>query len=215
MGIKASLIAGAAALALPAPALAQAEVLMVGLCKRVTDDAARLKCFDAIGSTTEAGPKPPLPTRQEWRVTESKSAIDDSPQVAATLLSSDGSAGLILRCLERKTEAVILPNGLFAYETGKVLLRLNDLPATTATWPASSDYKAVFAPNGVNFVKLLPDNGKLFVRVTGRSKQADDATFELGEIAAVRDRIAAACKWQDTASIQAKQQRQSAPTQRP
>ena len=74
-----------------------------------------------------------------------------------------------------------------------MLLRLNDLPAASATWTASSDSQAVFAPNGSSFLKMLPDNGTLFVRVTGYSNQSD-ATFKLGTVSAVRDQIVAACK---------------------
>jgi len=33
------------------------------------------------------------------------------------------------------------------------------------------------------------------VRATGYSRQADDATFELGAVTVVKDRVSAACKW--------------------
>lgn len=179
---------------------AQVEFLMVALCKKITDDAARLKCFDAIGSTTEASKVEPTPPKaQEWTVVDSKSPIDDSPQVMAMLQSEDGEGSLVLRCAERKTEAAVIPKGLFAYERGTVLIRLNDLPATNANWSASSNNRALFAPNGVAFVKMLPDNGNLFIRASGHNSQAD-AKFKLGAVSAVRDRISTACKWQETAS---------------
>jgi hypothetical protein len=187
-------------LCISVPANAQVEMLMIGLCKKVSDDAARLKCFDAIGATTEQTKAEQEPAKvHEWAVVDSKSPIDDSPQVSALLLSDDGESTLMLRCAERKTEAAVIPKGLFAYERGSVVIRLNDLPATSATWSASNNNKALFAPNGVAFVKMLPNNGELFIRSTGHSSRAADAKFKLGAVSAVRDRISAACKWSDVA----------------
>jgi hypothetical protein len=180
-----------------APAGAQAEVLMFGLCRKLPDDVARLKCFDAIGAAidqrSKAEPAPPIV--REWIVSTDKSPVDDSPQADARLRSEDGEAWLMIRCMERKIEAVVRPKGLFISSSsgGKVLLRLNDLPAASATWTASSDSQAVFAPNGSSFLKMLPDNGTLFVRVTGYNNQSD-ATFKLGAVSAIRDQIVAACK---------------------
>jgi len=184
---------------IPQAATAQAELLMLGMCRKISDDPARLKCYDAIGTSRDAAATTPPPAaRQEWTIRESKSPIDDSPQVSAGLMSEDGKSSLIVRCQERRTEAIIFPNGLFAYQKGTVLMRLNDLPPATATWHASTDNTALFAPNGVAFVKMLPDDGTLFIRATGHSRSADDATFKLGQVGAVKDKIKAACKWQDT-----------------
>ncbi|MGJ5000538.1 type VI secretion system-associated protein TagO [Bradyrhizobium sp. HKCCYLRH2060] len=185
---------------IPSGALAQAEILMIGLCKKIADDTARLKCYDAIPGpssepTTPKAEAPPV--KQEWKTLESKSPIDDSPQFAAALLSEDGRSRLVIRCAEHKTEAYIEPNGLFAWKRGSVLIRVNDLPAVSATWPASSDNKALFAPNGTSFIKMLPEDGTLFIRATGHSNRADDATFKLGQVSLVRDRLGAACSWSE------------------
>lgn len=182
----------------PQSASAQAELLMMRMCKRFADDAQRLKCFDAISeelpAKAEAEPKP----QPRWSVTDSKSPIDDSAQVSAMLPSLDRKAALVIRCQERKTEAAVLFDDLFVFKQATVLLRLNDLPAASGIWSGADNNKAVFAPNGVAFTKMLPNDGTLFIRATGHSRQAD-ATFRLGDVAAVRDRISEACKWKDLA----------------
>jgi hypothetical protein len=166
---------------------------MFGLCRKIPDDAARLKCFDAIVPAPQKADEPKAV--QEWSIEDSKSPVDGSPEVFATLTSEDGRSELIIRCKERKTELAVLPSGLFALERGTVLLQINDGPAVTASWRASSNSKGLFAPNATALIKTLPDGGKLFVRATGYGRQADDATFQLGAVTVVKDRVSAACKW--------------------
>jgi hypothetical protein len=177
----------------PGAALAQSELLMFGLCRKIPDDAARLKCFDAIVPAPQQTDQPK--GVQEWSIEETKSPVDDSPEVFATLSSEDGRSELIIRCKERKTELAVLPSGLFALDRGSVLFQINDGPAVTAAWRASSNSKGLFASNAVALIKTLPDGGKLFVRATGYSRQADDATFQLGAVSVVKNRVSAACKW--------------------
>jgi hypothetical protein len=170
---------------------AQAE-LMFGLCRKIPDDTARLKCFDAIVPAPQKTDQPKAV--QEWSIEDSKSPVDNSPEVFATLTSEDGRSELIIRCKERKIELAVLPSGLFALESGTVLLQINDGPAVTASWSASSNSKGLFASNAIALIKRLPDGGKLFVRATGYSRQAGDATFQLGAVTVVKNRVSAACK---------------------
>jgi hypothetical protein len=178
----------------PGAALAQAELLMFGLCRKIPDNAERLKCFDAIvpAPQQQADQSKAI---QEWSIEDSKSSVDGSPEVFATLTSVDGRSELIIRCKDRKTQLAVLPSGLFALERGAVLLQINDGPVVTASWSASSNSKGLFAPNAVDLIKTLPDGGKLFVRATGYNRQADDATFQLGAVTVVKNRVSAACKW--------------------
>ena len=41
------------------------------------------------------------------------------------------------------------------------------------------EQQQLFASNAIALINRLPDGGKLFVRATGYSRQADDATFQL------------------------------------
>lgn len=193
-------------LACPLPAAAQFEALKLALCKKIPADDARLKCYDAMftdepAKAAEKQPKAPA----QWTIADSKSPVDDSPQVMATLEGDTPDTMLVIRCMERKTEAAILPGShFFASERAQVLLRINDLPPATTTWSVSNNNKAVFAPAGGDFIRLLPDNAKLFVRVTGFQGKQADATFNLADVSAARDRIANACNWTTPKSAKAK-----------
>jgi hypothetical protein len=169
----------------------------IKFCRTLTDDAQRLKCFDGLfaekdtkAPTAAAEPK----TVATWSIEETKSPLDDSPQVSGTLLA--GEAAIILRCKERKTEAIFVKQ--FTYlgsDNVKVLVRINDGQVIETAWRPASTGKGAFAPSPVQFIRALPDNGKLFIRATGYGGKTVDGEFNLGLISEVRDKIAAACKW--------------------
>jgi hypothetical protein len=118
----------AAVLLITIPSYSRAQSLLeiaAGLkfCKTLTDDAQRLKCFDSLFTKKEEPPaeKPQTETATSWKVEESKSPVDDSPQVTA-LLHADGSTEgvsltpptmLVLRCQEKKTDAYFAKPSLF------------------------------------------------------------------------------------------------------
>src|SRR5215468_10058818 len=83
-------------------------VAIIKYCKTLTDDVQRLNCFDGLFAEKQ---QPPV----TWSIEESKSPVDDSPQVAG-MLYADSSTDpsylmlptvLVLRCKEKKTEAYL------------------------------------------------------------------------------------------------------------
>lgn len=106
------------------------------------------------------------PTNQllvdKWRVTESRSPMDDSKTVVLTLDSDDvfqGPVGsskptLVVRCKEGKTE-VYVETGMAASieqdldggpeQSHAVRIRLDDSSPTSEDWLESNDHKALFA----------------------------------------------------------------------
>jgi hypothetical protein len=175
-------------------------------CKTLTDDAQRLKCFDSLFAKKEEPPaeKPQTETAMGWKVEESKSPVDDSPQVTA-LLHADGSTEgvsltppimLVLRCQEKKTEAYFAkPFAFLGTNPIKTLVRINDGKAIETQWHPASNGQGVFAPAAVQFIRALPDNGKLFIRATGFNGETIDGVFSLGKVSEIRDKIAADCHW--------------------
>jgi hypothetical protein len=90
---------------------AQFEGLAFSVCKKVPNDAERLKCFDSIGpkaKTAEEEAANPTPLKGKWVYTESKSPVDDSDQLLAVLLGEPGESLLVFRCQERRTEAIFI-----------------------------------------------------------------------------------------------------------
>jgi hypothetical protein len=90
---------------------------------------------------------------------------------ARNILSAvtDGRSELIIRCKERQIELAVLPSGLFALESGTVLLQINDGPPVTASWSASSNSKGLFASNAIALIKRLPE-GRGPCYVAGRDQ---------------------------------------------
>jgi hypothetical protein len=188
----------ASLLLLTAPARAQFEPLAFAICRKIPGDTARLKCFDEIGSkTTLTASEEPQPIKGKWVYSESRSPVDDSAQIVAALLGDGAEKLLIFRCQENRTDAVFLPGPFFFSSSDRVdvLMRLNsDAPTTVSMIPGTNN-RSLFVPSPSEFMRLLPDNGKLFLRATLANGEPGDATFELADVSAARDRIAETCRW--------------------
>jgi Type VI secretion system VasI, EvfG, VC_A0118 len=174
----------------------------IKFCKKLTDDARRLKCFDGLFAEKQ---QPPA----TWSIEESKSPVDDSPQVTGMLYADDSTdpsslmspTVLVLRCKEKKTEAYLgKPFTLFGSNTAKVLVRINDGKPIETQWQPSSNGQGVFALAAIQFIRALPDNGKIFIRVTTFDGSTVDGTFTLGKVSEIRNKIAAHCHWPGTAA---------------
>jgi hypothetical protein len=180
------------------PGAAQFESLAFAVCKKIPADTARLKCFDEIGAKTAvAASEEPQLIKGKWVYTESRSPVDDSPQIVAALLGDGQEKILIFRCQENRTDAVFLPGAFFFSSNNRVevLMRLNsDTPTSFSMIPGTNN-RSLFVPAPSAFMRLLPDNAKLFFRATLANGERADATFELADVSAARDRIAETCHW--------------------
>jgi hypothetical protein len=82
-------------------------------CKTITDDAARLRCFESAADAHGTPPAPPLPAASDWRLIRSHDPRGGPDAVAimrtADMARSDlGFAGLMFRCGEKSLEVVIV-----------------------------------------------------------------------------------------------------------
>lgn len=154
----------------------------------VTSAIALVALASAMAKTPDAA--------MDWSIEESKSPPDDSSQVVAAMVSGD--TALILRCKAQNTEAAFSTK--FNYLGGKsvkVLVRVNDEKPTQEEWRPSTTGRAAFAPNAEEFIRALPDNGKLFIRAIRFDGKTKDGTFNLGAVSAIKEKIARACNWPD------------------
>jgi Type VI secretion system VasI, EvfG, VC_A0118 len=167
----------------------------IKFCKTLTDDTQRLKCFDGLFTQKQSQPAEQQQTEGAWSIEEGKSPADDSPQVVGSLDADD--AALFLRCKENKTEAYFGKKSAFfgIGNSVKVLIRINDGKPIETAWQPSTNGQGIFAPAAVQFIRALPDNGKLFLRATGYGGTPAEGQFNLGSVSILRDKIAAACKW--------------------
>ena len=170
----------------------------VKACKAISNDQQRPKCFDGIFADK---PNPSLAADQSakddnWQIEESKSPTYGSPQVVAANLVGD--TVLILRCKDQITEAAFSTKyNWLGSRTVDVTLRINDGKPFKELWKASIDGRAAFAPNAVEFIRVLPDNAKLFIRTSRSDGKMKEANFNLGKVSDIRNKIAHACDRDD------------------
>jgi len=132
-----------------------------------------------------------------WQIEESKSPTDGSPQVVAANLVGD--TVLILRCKDQTTEAAFSTKyNWLGSRSVEVTLRINDEKPFKQVWRVSIDGRAAFASNAVEFIRILPDDAKLFIKTTRSDGKTKEANFNLGNVSEIRNKIAHACDWDDT-----------------
>ena len=134
-------------------------------------------------------------TIDAWTINENRSPNDGSPQVTATLNAVGYDARMLLRCEEKKTEAIFfVPSKLLgSREYVKVLLQLPGGVETMLS-PSTND-QSFYAGSAEQFIRQLPDNGVIIISVSGYSGKVTSGEFKLGNFSVVRQKIAQACNW--------------------
>lgn len=181
-------------------------------CSTIADDKVRLTCFDDLAksvpelSTPEAkasAPAPIMPSEDgAWEISERKSPVDDSTTIVAVLEPEAGGSNqsliLTLRCIEKRTEMILSHSRMFVADIGRrdVIYRIDKKQAVEGKWSASTNNQAVFAPGPViNLIRQLPNDGKVFFRVTDYRNDDYGGSFIMRGIDRVRTKLATACKW--------------------
>jgi len=143
------------------------------------------------------------PASRSWVVSETLSPVDYGPMITATTASQpvakDAPATLVIRCRGQGTELMVNTEASWrasrAHEL-QVDLKVNDQPAVRMQWIASPDGRnAIFKEDAVKFLRSLPDGGRIAVSVSDWQGAAHEASFQLTGLDAVREKVAAACKW--------------------
>jgi hypothetical protein len=143
------------------------------------------------------------PAARSWIVSETMSPVDYSPMITATTSSQpvakDAPAIFMIRCRGQRTDLLVSTEGSWHASRANELqvdLRVNDQPAVRMQWIASSDGRtAIFKDDVVQFLRSLPDGGRIMVSVSDSQGIAHEASFQLTGLNAIRQKIAAACKW--------------------
>jgi hypothetical protein len=160
---------------------------------------ARLDCLEDL-SRKIAPPGRPAPY-DNWLLSETTSPVDYSPIVSASTFSRDGSDGaamqLLIHCRKGRTELVLAgPAVSRSAEEYAVSYRINaDPPVQLAATPPSFGSGVAFRGDVVRMLQSLPEEGSIAVRLSTRTGAAQEGHFLLGGLKAVRDKLAAACKW--------------------
>jgi hypothetical protein len=168
-------------------------------CKAISNDQQRLKCFDGLFADKPNPPNAADKSANEgnWQIEEGKSPTDGSPLIVAANLVAD--TVLILRCKDQTTEAAFSTKyNYLGSRSVDVTLRINNEKPFKEVWKASIDGSAAFAPKAEDFIRMLPDNAKLFIKTSRSDGKTKEANFNLGKISDIRTKIARACDWDDT-----------------
>jgi hypothetical protein len=132
--------------------------------------------------------------QQPWSIVENKSPTNDGNQLSAALVVAD--TALILRCREQTTEAAFSTKDTDLGDGAvTVRYRINSENPIKEVWRSSMDGRAAFAPNPMDFIRALPDGGRVFIRAIAADGQHKDANFKLAGVSEVRDKIGRACNW--------------------
>jgi hypothetical protein len=112
---------------------------------------------------------------------------------------------LVFRCMEPRTEAVFVPPlGFFATGRANVLVRIDSATPDTITTSVGTNNRALFISPAPEFMRLLTDNGKLFLRALGYQGKQADGLFNLADVSVARDKVAETCHWSTPRSAKAR-----------
>ena len=158
-------------------------------CESNTDQALK---------TTTAANK--LKTPPEWKLQESTSAVDDSKTVYLTLDVDNQFKGekttLSLRCKEGETEAIVDLETFLSTGEVKTTTRIDKEKAEIESWLISSNFKALFHPKPMEFIKSMIGHNKLLFQVTPYSKDPVEMTFSIAGLDKVVGTLQEACNWE-------------------
>jgi hypothetical protein len=193
-----------------------AAIALAGLCRvagaqpretppcPMPEGPARQECSAKLwellagDKTTTSAP----PSGGGWLVSETTSPVDYSPQVSASNLShttaEDAPSSLIVRCRLQQIELSVSTAGSWKASDGgqfKVEYKIDQGRKVEEMWIAARDGRtASFKGDALQLLQSLPDSGLMSIGVFDRQGPAHEATFQLDGLAAVRQKVLAACK---------------------
>lgn len=201
--------------AAPATAL---DIQTLNECAALSDDEARLACFDnalADAEETDAGSGSETMEAEQpvdssaWDVTTEISRIDDSTKVFLTTPALEINRGrfgngvrfvMLIACRENSTNLWFHFGGFFMsdYQHGRITYRIDDQPAQTKRFRESNNNEALGLWSGntaIPFIKSLFGAERLFIRATPHSESAVEAEFDIAGLESVIEPLRDACNW--------------------
>ena len=161
--------------------------------------------------TAAVSPEPPArsadasskPPDTNWIVSQTTSPIDYTPLIAVAIRLpfsvKHAPTTLAMRCRGGRTEFLVRTEGTWRVSRARevqVDYQINDQPVVRLAWTMSADGRtAIYKDDPVALLQSLPEGARLKINVLDEPGASHEATFDLAELDAVREKIAAACKW--------------------
>jgi hypothetical protein len=150
--------------------------------------------------SADASSKPPDPN---WIVSQTTSPIDYTPLMAAAIRLpfsvKHAPTTLAMRCRGGRTEFLVRTEGTWRASRARevqVDYQINEQPVVRLPWAVSADGRtAIYKDDPVALLQSLPEGARLKINVLDEPGASHEATFDLAGLDAVREKIAAACKW--------------------
>jgi hypothetical protein len=170
--------------------------------------AAQVECLENISHETPTGSAQNQPADTAWVVSETTSPVDYTPLITAAIrlpfTVKHAPNTLAIRCRGQRTELLVRTEGTWrASRAGEVQVdyQINDQPVVRLAWAASADGRtAIYKDDAVGLLQSLPEGARLKINVRDGPGDSHEATFQLAGLDAVREKIAAACKWPPVAN---------------
>lgn len=174
-------------------------------CAALSDDKARLECYDLAHRKTTN-----VTSTSQWRVVEDKSKLDDSREVSLSVLSAEmirgkyrqpKHAALFINCREKTTDLYVVFGDHFMSDLsggGRVNTRVDKSPARTVSMRQSNDHSALGLWDGataIPFIKSLFGGNSLYVRATPHTESAVEMEFPIAGLEEAIKPLREACKW--------------------
>ena len=150
--------------------------------------------------SADASSKPP---DTDWIVSQTTSPIDYTPLITAAIrlpfTVKHAPTTLAIRCRGGRTEFLVRTEGTWRASRARevqVDYQINDQPVVRLSWTVSADGRtAIYKDDPVALLQSLPEDARLKINVLDEPAASHEATFQLAGLDAVREKIAAACKW--------------------
>ena len=144
----------------------------------------------------------PMP-QPDWIVSETTSPLDYSPLISAVIHSTagekDSPSSLAVRCRAQRTEVSLGTNGAWGVPRGNVIqvdYQIDDRPRIRQQWILTADGRtATYKGDAAELLRSIPDGAALKVAVADKDNIRREALFQLAGLSAIRQKVAAACKW--------------------
>lgn len=132
---------------------------------------------------------------KEWQISESKSPIDDSPTVTISRDSKLFKRGIILRCIENKTEVYILTDDYLSNENLSVLMRFDKEDAQRSKISISTDRTAIFLSRPISKIRRMLSSEKMTIRYKSYNGSESTLTYNLEGLSEHISKLQKACNW--------------------
>jgi hypothetical protein len=136
-----------------------------------------------------------------WIISETTSPVDYSPVVVAIARSRDSLEGsameLSISCRNGRTNLMVTGQTISGRaDDYAISYRINDdKPVQVGAGSPSFGTGAGFQGDIVRLLQSFPDEGEIAIRLASQAGLVREGHFSLSGLSAVRNKLAAACKW--------------------